>query len=77
MNSLDCNYFVYERERKEFYSGLLLSEGAIPLGKVRKNSCSTLFLAHGVLRKNARLDFTEGLKIKQRTGIRAPSSSHP
>jgi len=41
------------------------------------NQSSTRFRAHGVLRRNVRLDLTVGLNWKQRTGMRRPISSQP
>jgi len=38
---------------------------------------STFFLAQGVLRKNFRLDLTDGSFLKQRILIRSPNSPHP
>jgi hypothetical protein len=41
------------------------------------NQSSTRWRAHGVLRRNVRLDLTVGLNWKQRTGMRRPISPHP
>ena len=41
------------------------------------NQPSTLSRAHGVLRRNVRLDLTVGLSWKQRTGMRRPISDQP
>ena len=41
------------------------------------NQSSTRFRAHGVLRRNVRLDLTVGLNWKQRTGMRRPISPQP
>jgi hypothetical protein len=42
-----------------------------------KYSCSTFVRAHGVLRKNLKLDLMLGSCVKQRTGTAAPIASHP
>ena len=38
---------------------------------------STFFLAHGVLRKNLRLELMLGFEMKQLIRIKLPRSSHP
>jgi hypothetical protein len=43
----------------------------------RKYNCSTFLRAHGVLRKNFKLDFMLGSCVKQRTGTAAPIASQP
>jgi hypothetical protein len=44
---------------------------------MNKYSPSTLSLAHGVLRKNFKLELTLGSWVKHRIGILCPSSAHP
>ena len=42
-----------------------------------KNNPSTRSRAQGVFRRKVRLDLIEGLCVKQRMGIRSPSSFQP
>lgn len=42
-----------------------------------KYSCSTLLRAHGVRRKNFRLDLMLGSNMKQRTGTAVAMAAHP
>ena len=44
---------------------------------VKMYKSSTFFLAQGVLLRNLRLEFTEGLLLKQLILIRFPNSSQP
>jgi hypothetical protein len=45
--------------------------------RMAMKSFSTFVLAHGVFRRNFRLDFSEGSLVKQRILIRFPSSFQP
>jgi hypothetical protein len=68
--------------RNSFFQLLVASrpgeDGSIFFGSSSPmNQSSTRWRAHGVLRRNVRLDLTVGLNWKQRTGMRRPISPQP
>jgi hypothetical protein len=62
---------------REIWKGYWLLYILLASYKVLIYSSSTFFLAHGVFRKNVRLDLMLGSLVKQLIRMRLPNSSHP